>query len=102
MTDTITKERRSYVMSRIRSRDTKPEMVVRRSLFSRGLRFRVNARFGDGREEVLFEEKNNYQRLRKYPVGREDVREIRFEPLETWGAQEYRLFAFEAAQKAAD
>jgi hypothetical protein len=65
-------------------------------------RFRVTARFGDGHEEVLIEEKNNYQRLRKYPVGKQDILEIRFEPLETWGAQEYRLFAFEAAEKAVD
>ena len=53
MTDTITKERRSYVMSRIRSRDTKPEMVVRRYLFSRGLRFRVNARNLPGHPDVV-------------------------------------------------
>ena len=53
MTDTITKERRSYVMSRIHSRDTKPEMVVRRYLFSRGLRFRVNARNLPGHPDVV-------------------------------------------------
>ena len=29
-------------MAAIRSRDTKPEMVVRRFLFSKGLRYRVN------------------------------------------------------------
>ena len=44
MTDTISKEQRSWTMSRIRSRDTKPEMIVRRYLFSRGLRYRVNVK----------------------------------------------------------
>ena len=33
MTDTMTKERRSWTMSRIRSKDTKPELIVRRYLF---------------------------------------------------------------------
>ena len=53
MTDTLTKEHRSYVMSRIRSRDTKPEKVVRSYLFSRGLRFRVNVRNLPGHPDVV-------------------------------------------------
>lgn len=31
-------------MSRIRSKDTKPELVVRRTLWARGLRYRVHSR----------------------------------------------------------
>lgn len=38
----MTQEQRSRCMAAIRSRDTKPEMVVRRFLFSKGLRYRVN------------------------------------------------------------
>ncbi len=53
MTDTLTKEHRSYVMSRIHSRDTKPEKVVRSYLFSRGLRFRVNVRNLPGHPDVV-------------------------------------------------
>ena len=45
MADKFSKETRSYVMSQIRGKDTKPEILVRRYLFSRGLRFRKN----DGR-----------------------------------------------------
>ena len=33
MTDTISKEQRSWTMRRIRIRDTKPGMIVRRYLF---------------------------------------------------------------------
>ena len=53
MTDTLTKERRSWTMSRIRSKDTKPEMLVRRYLFARGLRFRVNDRRLPGHPDVV-------------------------------------------------
>lgn len=53
MTDTISKERRSWTMSRIRSRDTKPEMIVRRYLFSRGLRYRVNVKRVPGHPDIV-------------------------------------------------
>lgn len=53
MTDTISKERRSWTMSRIRSRDTKPEMLVRRYLFSRGLRYRVNVSRIPGHPDIV-------------------------------------------------
>ena len=39
--DTLSPEERSRVMSAIRSRDTAPEMVVRRALWAAGWRFRV-------------------------------------------------------------
>ena len=53
MTDTISREHRSWMMSRIRSRDTKPELVVRRYLFSRGLRFRVNVSRIPGHPDIV-------------------------------------------------
>ena len=40
MADTHSPEVRSYNMSRIRSKNTKPEETVRKYLFSRGLRYR--------------------------------------------------------------
>jgi DNA mismatch endonuclease, patch repair protein len=42
MADSLTREHRSWNMSRIRSRDTKPEMVVRSLLHGMGYRFTVN------------------------------------------------------------
>lgn len=40
--DTLTEERRSWNMSRIRSRDTKPERTVRSMLHKMGYRFRLH------------------------------------------------------------
>lgn len=40
--DTISPERRSEVMSRIRGKDTKPEMLVRRHLHAIGFRYRLH------------------------------------------------------------
>ena len=53
MTDTLTRERRSWTMSRIRSRDTRPELIVRRYLFARGLRFRVNVSRLPGHPDIV-------------------------------------------------
>lgn len=44
MTDIFTQEKRSEIMSRIRGRDTKPEMLLRKKLFSEGLRYRTHHR----------------------------------------------------------
>lgn len=49
-----TPEERSRNMAAIRSRDTKPEMMVRRYLFSRGLRYRVNNRKLPGSPDLVF------------------------------------------------
>lgn len=42
MVDTISEEHRSWNMSRIRSKDTKPEMIVRSLLHRMGYRFRLH------------------------------------------------------------
>lgn len=44
MPDTMTKEQRHYCMSRIRGKDTRPEMVVRRWLHSEGFRYSLHSR----------------------------------------------------------
>lgn len=44
MADVFPREVRSRIMSRIRSKDTKPELAVRRILWGRGLRYRVHSR----------------------------------------------------------
>ena len=40
MSDVHSPEQRSYNMSRIRSKDTKPEELVRKHLFARGFRYK--------------------------------------------------------------
>ncbi len=42
--DRITKEQRSRNMSRIRGKDTKPEMIVRKYLHANGIRYRLHAK----------------------------------------------------------
>lgn len=54
MTDIMTAEQRSRCMSHIRSRDTKPEMLVRKFLFSKGLRYRINVRSLPGTPDLVF------------------------------------------------
>jgi DNA mismatch endonuclease (patch repair protein) len=53
MVDTLMPERRSANMSRIRSRDTKPELVVRRMLHAAGFRFRLNVRTLPGSPDIV-------------------------------------------------
>lgn len=54
MADKHTKEVRSMNMSRIGSKDTKPEQKVRKYLFSRGLRYRKNVKDLPGRPDIVF------------------------------------------------
>lgn len=44
MTDTLTPEERSERMSRVRGKDTKPEMIVRRMVHGMGYRYRLHRR----------------------------------------------------------
>jgi DNA mismatch endonuclease, patch repair protein len=53
MADNRTKEQRSYNMSRIRSRDTKPELVVRRFLFANGIRYRLHRKDLLGHPDIV-------------------------------------------------
>jgi len=53
MADVHNKETRSYNMSRIRSRDTKPEMLVRKFLFANGFRYRVNDKRLPGKPDIV-------------------------------------------------
>src|SRR5438309_5902107 len=43
-----------YLMSRIKSVDTKPEIVVRRFLFSKGCRYRVHVNSLPGKPDIVF------------------------------------------------
>ena len=53
MTDVHSKETRSYNMSRIKGKDTKPEVLVRKYLFSKGLRFRKNDKRYPGHPDIV-------------------------------------------------
>lgn len=54
MADNMTRHQRSLTMSRIRSRDTKPETLLRSALHRRGLRFRVNCNTLPGCPDIVF------------------------------------------------
>lgn len=54
MTDRMTPEQRSRCMAAIKGKDTKPEMIARKYLFSRGLRYRVNNRKLPGSPDLVF------------------------------------------------
>lgn len=53
MTDIKTPEQRSRNMAAIKGKDTKPEMIVRKYLFSRGMRFRVQVRKLPGTPDIV-------------------------------------------------
>jgi DNA mismatch endonuclease (patch repair protein) len=54
MTDVLTAAQRQLNMSRIRGRDTKPEMLMRQGLHARGLRYRLHDRKLPGRPDLVF------------------------------------------------
>ena len=54
MVDTVTPRRRSEIMSGIRSKGMKPEMIVRRELHSRGYRYRLHRRDLPGKPDLVF------------------------------------------------
>jgi DNA mismatch endonuclease (patch repair protein) len=53
MTDHLTKEKRSWNMSRIRSRDTHPEITVRSLLHKLGYRFRLHKKSLPGKPDIV-------------------------------------------------
>lgn len=53
MADRITPEHRSWNMSRIRGKDTKPEIAVRQYLFANGFRFRKNDKRYPGKPDIV-------------------------------------------------
>lgn len=52
--DTLTPEQRSERMSRVRGKDTKPELVVRRLVHGLGYRFRLHRRDLPGSPDLVF------------------------------------------------
>lgn len=58
MADCLTKEQRHKNMSAIRSKDTKPEIMVRKFLFSRGFRYRLNHPNLPGHPDIVLKKYN--------------------------------------------
>ena len=54
MTDRISEHRRSYNMRQIRSKDTGPEMAVRRSVHNAGYRYRLHSSDLPGKPDLVF------------------------------------------------
>ena len=57
MADRMTTEQRHKCMSRIKGKDTKPELIVRRYLHAHGYRYRINVKRLPGTPDIV---------LRKY------------------------------------
>lgn len=53
MSDVHDKKTRSYNMSKIKGKNTKPEILVRKHLFSKGFRFRINDKRYPGKPDIV-------------------------------------------------
>ena len=53
MADIVDRQTRSRMMSGIRGKDTKPEMVLRRALHARGFRYRLHGKGVPGRPDMI-------------------------------------------------
>lgn len=53
MTDVHDKITRSYNMSQIKGKDTKPEMMVRKYIFSKGFRYRLHDKRLPGKPDIV-------------------------------------------------
>ncbi|MGQ3685073.1 MAG: very short patch repair endonuclease [Candidatus Loosdrechtia sp.] len=54
MVDVHSRKTRSYNMSMIRGKDTKPEMIVRKFLFGNGFRYKLHDRTLPGKPDLVF------------------------------------------------
>ena len=55
--DTVSKKKRSEIMSRIRSKNTGPEMVVRKYLSSKGYKYRLHDKNLPGKPDIVLKKK---------------------------------------------
>ena len=53
MADVHTKEVRSYNMSQIRSKNTKPELIVRKYIFAKGFRYKLHCKDLVGKPDIV-------------------------------------------------
>ncbi len=58
MSDTFTPEQRHNCMSKIKGKNTKPEILVRKALFQRGFRYRINVKGLVGHPDIVLKKYN--------------------------------------------
>lgn len=51
--DNLTKKQRTYTMRAIRSKNTKPEIILRKALWHRGIRYRKNYKGLPGKPDIV-------------------------------------------------
>jgi DNA mismatch endonuclease (patch repair protein) len=49
-----TSKERSEIMRKIKGRDTKPEIILRKSLWARGYRYRISPKDMPGKPDIVF------------------------------------------------
>lgn len=54
MIDHVSKEKRSDIMKRIRGKDTAPELMVRKLIYSLGYRYRLHVKELPGKPDLVF------------------------------------------------
>ena len=57
MVDSLSPEERSEIMARVRSKNSRPEMAIRRLVFALGYRYRLHARTLPGCPDLVFRSK---------------------------------------------
>ena len=67
MVDNLTPEKRTKIMKSIISDSTKPELVLRNYLFSKGYRYRKNYKKLPGRPDIVFVSKKNKKLFVQHP-----------------------------------
>jgi DNA mismatch endonuclease, patch repair protein len=55
--DKLTPQARSLNMSKIKSKNTKPELMLRKKLFSKGIRFRIKSKIPGSPDIIITKEK---------------------------------------------
>lgn len=85
MTDTLTQAERSAQMSRIRSKNTGPEMLVRRLVYSLGYRYRLHKSDLPGKPDLAFSSRKKvifvngcFWHGHKCPLGRTPKSHVEF------------------------
>ena len=64
MNDMISKSQRSLIMSKIRSKNTKPEIIIRSFLHKCGFRFRLHQKHLPGKPDIVMPKYNSALQIR--------------------------------------
>lgn len=58
MSDVFSTEKRSEIMSHVKSKDTKPELIIRKALYARGFRYRLHDKKLPGKPDLVLNKYN--------------------------------------------